>query len=170
MRAIYPFSAPTKTLPPNSNRCVAASKPSWMRLKRNSIDQTRDSRRTYDQGRTALRATASRRAGQHPGADEDKGSDKAGGNGQATLRDWTDAAWRSWTPPTKFPALVRFGQMRVDLPADRRQQQRRHGKATLELPAPFIVPGAAGVSARQRRCSCSTIAPAARAPCASCKR
>ena len=102
-------------------------------------DQTRDSRRTYDQGRIALERRLRDGLASIQAPTGDKGNDKAGGNGQTTIRDWTDAAWGSWTPPTKFPALVRFGQMRVDL-RQIADNSKGHGKATLELPAPFIVP------------------------------
>jgi hypothetical protein len=29
--------------------------------------------------------------------------------------EWTEEAWRSWTPPTAVPSVVRFGQIRVNL-------------------------------------------------------
>jgi DNA segregation ATPase FtsK/SpoIIIE-like protein len=102
--------------------------------KRNFESQTRGSRRTYDDARIALE----RRLRDGLARIQAPMGDTAGGNGQV-LREWADAYWATWTPATKFPALVRFGQMQVDLQqiAD---SSKGKGQATLELPAPFSVP------------------------------
>ena len=96
--------------------------------------QTQDSRRTHDLARAALE----RRLREGLASIQAPMGDKAGGNGQV-LRDWADPYWGSWTTPKFFPSLVRFGQMRVDLPQIA-NTSKGHGQAKLELPAPFDVP------------------------------
>jgi DNA segregation ATPase FtsK/SpoIIIE-like protein len=96
--------------------------------------QTQGSRRAYDEGRTALERRLL------DGLENIQGpmGEKAGANGQAP-HDWAEPYWATWTPPQKFPALVRFGEMRVDL-----QQiangSKQNGEVKLKLPATFSVP------------------------------
>ncbi len=58
----------------------------------------------------------------------------AGENQQALMR-WDETAWRNWTPPTSFPATVRFGEFHVDL-----KQITDEVPKTLTLPPRFSVP------------------------------
>jgi DNA segregation ATPase FtsK/SpoIIIE, S-DNA-T family len=53
------------------------------------------------------------------------------------LLPWEESAWKEWKPPKQFPALVRFGELRVDL-----RQITDKVPQKLELPATFSVPGA----------------------------
>ncbi len=59
-----------------------------------------------------------------------------GATGGALL-PWEEEAWKDWKPPKQFPALVRFGELRVDL-----RQITDKVPQKLELPATFSVPGA----------------------------
>ena len=95
--------------------------------------ETRGSRKTYDDARVALE----RRLRDGLAHIQGPIGPGAGGNGQA-LRDWADPYWQGWKPPQNFPALVRFGEMRVDLKqiADASKQ---NGQVRLELPATFSV-------------------------------
>jgi DNA segregation ATPase FtsK/SpoIIIE, S-DNA-T family len=97
-------------------------------------DQTSQSRRVYDESRVALERRL------RDGLSNIQGpvGDRAGANGQLP-HDWSEPYWSTWSPPAKFPALVRFGQMRVDLKqiAD---NSKGAGRATLELPPIFDVP------------------------------
>ena len=95
--------------------------------------QTQDSRRRYEQSRLALERRL------RDGLAHIQ-SPLGAGNGQAPY-DWSEERWAAWTPPQIFPALVRFGQMRVDLKqiADR---SRQNGHVRLELPQPFEVSAA----------------------------
>jgi S-DNA-T family DNA segregation ATPase FtsK/SpoIIIE len=96
--------------------------------------QTKDSRRAYDETRTALERRL------RDGLADIQGpmGEKAGGNGQV-LHDWADPYWGTWTPPQKFPSLVRFGEMRIDL-KEIADQSKKDGQVKLPLPAPFTVP------------------------------
>jgi len=98
--------------------------------------QTQDSRGRYDQSRVALERRL------RDGLAHIQSPLGAGpsGNGLA-IYDWSDPQWAAWSPPHKFPALVRFGQMQVDLKqiADRSKQ---NGQVRLELPQPFMVSAA----------------------------
>ena len=95
--------------------------------------QTQDSRRRYEQSRAALERRL------RDGLAHIQ-SPLGAGDGQAPY-DWSEERRASWTPPQKFPALVRFGQMQVDLKqiADR---SRQNGQVRLELPQPFTVSAA----------------------------
>lgn len=95
---------------------------------------TRDSKRDYDQARVALE----RRLRDGLASIQAPVGEKSGANGQV-LHEWADPFWATWVPSTKFPALVRFGDMSVDLP--RIANSSKGGvRATLALPAPFTVP------------------------------
>ena len=59
-----------------------------------------------------------------------------GACGQA-VHDWGDAYWNDWTPPRQFTTMVRFGELRVDLPQITDKVPQR-----LKLPPTFSVPAA----------------------------
>ncbi|MEP0842028.1 MAG: cell division protein FtsK, partial [Phycisphaerae bacterium] len=59
---------------------------------------------------------------------------RGGPDGPAPL-DWNAPAWSDWRPPTTFSAVVRFGQMQVDL-----RQITDRVPAGLALPERFAVP------------------------------
>ncbi|HSZ55959.1 MAG TPA: FtsK/SpoIIIE domain-containing protein, partial [Tepidisphaeraceae bacterium] len=107
------------------------------RSKRES--ELQDARRRYDQGRVALEKRLRDGLSHiHSPMGEQNGNGSA--NGQLA-HDWNDPWWSDWTPPKKFPSLLRFGQLRIDLKliADNSKQ---NGQVRLELPAPFAVPAA----------------------------
>jgi DNA segregation ATPase FtsK/SpoIIIE, S-DNA-T family len=52
---------------------------------------------------------------------------------------WNDPSWKKWTPPTKFPATVRFGELQVDLKT-MIAQIAKDAPFTLPLPDTFRVP------------------------------
>jgi hypothetical protein len=104
------------------------------RLRRDT--QIQDSRRRYDEARVALE----RRLTDGLAHIQAPIGERNGDNGQV-LHEWTDPYWSTWSPPKRFPSLLRFGQLHVDLKAiaDRSKQQ---GEVKLRLPAPFSVPAA----------------------------
>jgi DNA segregation ATPase FtsK/SpoIIIE-like protein len=107
--------------------------------KNKSESQLQEARRRYDEARVALEKRLRDGLSHiHSPIGEQNGNGSA--NGQIA-HDWNDPWWQSWTPPRKFPSLLRFGQMRVDLKliADNSKQ---NGHVRLELPAPFAVPAA----------------------------
>ena len=97
--------------------------------------QIQESRRRYEEARTNLERRL--RDGlahiQAPMGDRN-------GNGQLS-HDWEDGYWATWSPSKKFPSMLRFGQLRVNLKqiAD---QSKQNGQVKLELPSPFEVPAA----------------------------
>ncbi len=59
--------------------------------------------------------------------------------GENKVVPWNDPSWNAWKPPTKFPATVPFGQMKIDLKtivAD----VAKDNPFTLPLPETFMVP------------------------------
>ncbi|HVT90094.1 MAG TPA: FtsK/SpoIIIE domain-containing protein [Tepidisphaeraceae bacterium] len=56
-------------------------------------------------------------------------------NDDQTLLNWDDPQWKQWSPPRKFPARVRFGELLVDLKLITERYPRQ-----LELPPTFSVP------------------------------
>ncbi len=57
-------------------------------------------------------------------------------NGSPTASPaWSDAAWKTWTPPKTFAARVRFGEMQVDL-----KQIAENVPQRLTLPPTFSLP------------------------------
>jgi hypothetical protein len=101
--------------------------------------QLQDARRRYDDARVALeRRLRDGLSHIHAPMGEQNGNGSTNGR---IAHDWNDPWWLNWTPPKKFPSLLRFGQMRVDLKliADNSKQ---NGHVRLELPAPFLVPAA----------------------------
>ncbi|MGE5608402.1 MAG: FtsK/SpoIIIE domain-containing protein, partial [Bacillota bacterium] len=57
------------------------------------------------------------------------------------IPDWSDPRWQSWTPPTQFPSMVRFGQMKVDL-RKFAESIPHTGQLTIKLPEAFDTPAA----------------------------
>jgi DNA segregation ATPase FtsK/SpoIIIE, S-DNA-T family len=99
-------------------------------------DETKESRRVYDQSRVALERRLRDGLANIQGPNGARAGESV--NGQLP-HDWTDPYWATWSPPTKFPSLVRFGQMQVNLKqiAD---NSKGAGQATLQLPPTFTVP------------------------------
>ena len=94
-----------------------------------------DSRKRYDDARVAL----ARRLREGLAHIQSPLGEKSGGNGQAPHDDPASDWSANWSPPKKFPSLLAFGRMRVDLKqiADR---PKHNGQVRLELPEPFVVP------------------------------
>jgi ABC-type multidrug transport system fused ATPase/permease subunit len=96
-------------------------------------NETKGSRRIYDEARISLERRL--RDGlaniQHPTGDG------AVGNGQV-VHPWADAYWQTWQPPKSFPALVRFGDLHVDL-RQIANNSKQSGQVRLELPDAFDV-------------------------------
>jgi DNA segregation ATPase FtsK/SpoIIIE, S-DNA-T family len=124
----------------------------WLKDQQASIDQrkisdlagaqqkydslTQGSRKLHDDARTELE----RRLREGLAHIQAPIGDKAAGNGQSG-HDWSDPYWAKWAPPLKFPALVRFGDMRVDL-RQIANGTKTDGHVRLELPDPFSMPAA----------------------------
>ena len=98
--------------------------------------QIQDARRRYDESRVALE----RRLTDGLAHIQGPMGERNGDNGQTT-HDWTDPYWSTWTPPRRFPSLLRFGELYVDLKAIA-DQRKEEGEVKLQLPAPFKVPAA----------------------------
>jgi len=98
--------------------------------------QSQDARRRYDEGRVALERRL------HEGLAHIQApiGDRNGENGQISP-DWNDPHWSNWTPPRRFPSLLRFGELYVDLKAIA-DGSKKEGEVKLQLPAPFKVPAA----------------------------
>jgi len=65
---------------------------------------------------------------------------EASQNGHAS-HAWNETYWTDWTPPKRFPSMLRFGELNVDLKSIA-NQSKQSGEVRLNLPAPFIVPAA----------------------------
>jgi DNA segregation ATPase FtsK/SpoIIIE-like protein len=58
----------------------------------------------------------------------------------AMSHDWSDSAWRNWTPPKQFTSLIRFGSIRIDLQQIAAGAGGDHSPGSLALPQPFDTP------------------------------
>ena len=67
-----------------------------------------EARAEYDAGRAALERRLS------DGLEHSRLADADGPENTPPL-DWSDPAWKSWTPPKTFAPVVRFGELTVDL-------------------------------------------------------
>src|SRR5207249_1162675 len=60
-------------------------------------------------------------------------------NGSRLNRDWNDAGWNSWQPPTSFAPTIQFGELEVDV-KEITENVPGQADSRLELPKTFSLP------------------------------
>ena len=97
---------------------------------------TQDSKRRFDEARVSLERRLAEGLDRYP--DTDQWKPAATGR---RVHPWSDPHWSNWTPPKRFPSMLRFGELSVDLKSIA-NASKQSGEVKLKLPAPFKVPAA----------------------------